>query len=1375
MRVHIRPTWAYILTAFAFILGNDSLARAHGAGNSWRRPPDLDQHSRNIISALKPAVGHARKPAKLIPESRTNEALSKIKRGLSDYESRGWRLIDRTDEKGDDLTSIVGPGDPTDKPAARYFEPSAQSADACPSWIQIFLFRFGMADALADEDNLYSYFVLTPKVPELDGSWAEFYVSVESKHLIVSWHGVGNGGRNKNFEADYSSLILALWLRVVDSTQRTGGLIGVPDYPLSHITVYGIKTPETIEILSDIQNQWPGNINNFGGFWIDVPSILDRKSSDARLWATLIGIPEIGAIEQMLSDRTTRNYFLERNKIKLVKSIRFSVEPGREGEGPQATILVTIGPSYSPGAPGNNQEGLGKLGDIFAGLSPNSPGYIQDHDPELVQASAKVILVETSIDLTSYPGKVIFEGSTLEPIEIDYPTGSKRKSESARTYRMSKWHLTTNSESFEHSEIRAFTSGPEAHLVLENSIQTEEKETLADFLYSCWIESQGSQGLRDITFLQLSPATESLIHKAYEEKKLDTSTGNILILWGRGPLRRAFSPGPDGEPSPEAILNDNLLRQFSETLEYGAVLKMILERERYTALPAGLEVRSLEIGDRERSKKSKGKEKGGKSSSSDFAILVRLGRAQDNAEATPLVSFQDVTKGATPPQFDEPNSYVEIQSISSSSPSVLEVFDTVASRREFSPDDERLEQQISDYLQGEGLGQLKNNLIIRVRQNDPINVPITEEPPPDLLLEEDSEESTKTMRKRAKPSTILFIERFADREKKAGKPNIHYLDVITRSQRSAQYRHLVVWIKASGPLPERFLGEFYVDLDAHHIVISRLPDLSQVKDLPDLSDILYYVILKLCQIDSNCKTPIIEFISIERPEPRTMQMLNNIAEVFNVDRDKSPIGISMIDSLLAEYATSWSQTLVKKEPSPRETILGVILRTREISLVQAMVVKYYKGRHLGDKILDEIFIGWEPQGRGKPNFEAPVPGRLTYTQPAEIFMVLRSMPGKLKRSDIVEWMAYIKSPPPRDQPDPKTKEDTSLRAAGPTAPSAVMIGQILIDRINQGISSGLGAREDQSGSGDATDLTSSATSPLRKLALSSNQKSHFTTDSRVDKGNQKNTLSLRELYTATLSTTIDDPENRFMLEYIKRYWHDRIPRVFIRPSSQNWAGTTVMDIPGYRIAVNEELRMMALVKMETREEVSLEQQRTELTQVYERSWVNDDGSDLRLLRALLLPRLTEASINVVERVLDFRKQSCKGEGASGRSVTIIRPMPPRDEPGAHFRVQTLDAQKSLEWATLIGMLEIWALVEAGLKRKTTKGTWFSPLAIVIICKLDDIRERAAPLLRVGVKLAHYSQVTGEEIDSLWVNDYTPKSYPWKNSRGRTQLRIENSY
>ncbi|KAF3223036.1 hypothetical protein TWF679_004236 [Orbilia oligospora] len=1286
---------------------NSSPAIAYSPKELWEQPKEFLSKD----SILGPVIDNE-SPRKLRDPRPKSAVLDKshfhAKRDLSDYNERGWKLMDEAENSAD---KHLGESNAMATVVERYLKPRIDKTNFfyCPDLVQVFLSIFDLESLAQTGDQLdksYWYFVLNSKAKELGGSWGEFYVTVDKSHMIITWWHITSDIR-EIFEKDYDVVMIAMWFSTVREA-NFGNTINYREHPPRHITIPGIKSEKVIQALEEIQTQLSGNVNSLGGYSMERPESLSRDNFAAHIWAALIGIPEIGAIERMLNKWST--FFPPRYQIKF---IRFNTHTLLDG----------------------NREAILSV-NLRSG--PDTSKY--NTAESLAESTQVMILEDDTTVFKNYPAIEIFEASTLELIAPGPATGagSKRKAElPAPTYRMSKWLLITSLGNPENFEIKISTSSRESHLVMLDSIGTEQQQIVADFLYLSWIQTQGTQDLRDITFLQLSPSTEALIQLLATELKVEISKQSVFILWGRGHWRRTLREKSTAEPSSERRINNNLLRRFSQTVEYGAVLKMILQQQRYPGVSPGFELRSIEIGDGTEFKRSKGLGTGdNKPSATKFAMLIRLERSQDVVEDEISISGTSLNTQAL---FDE----FEVSEIESESPSPqpeLRVLEAIAARAGIPSRDPSIEESIRNsvptspaVLPQELSGHQANRFgfVFGFDFIPPLDKP-----------------NSKPRLSNIHTETSLVVRRFDQVERREGSSPLPYLDAIARTSNQdaePQYYHFSLWIQYEGTTKSFDAGEFYVSPSLHHIVIKRLPDIKDVSgetyENLALSKLLYPMISALCEGQLQMEEgniPTIDFISFENVDSDTEAFLKKTFDDNKLDQSSRYMKLSIIDSLLAVHVPEKVQNRKsgakdrKYVLNYREILLGTILRTREVSGIHEMAINYYKGQYVGDKILDNIFVTWRKRFDG--------------TFASQILLVLRDVPEKLKHSDIVEWIQMIsKAVHRRRVTKAKPTPDERIPRKAPPKWNAVVVGQALISKINQGAlhSGGLAGPSGNTGS-DGRDKPPLLVAELPPTDLPEDvqRPTNLLEHSR--------TKGAGQLLIATLQLGIPETVDASLYaEYFPRHETLKEFRPIdgpTRPIPQ------VYFIDRYVVTIDISLcRQLMFLNLVNRIS-SQKQLQDELEQVYEQSWFSSTGEP-PALRMLLILAPTDSSVDVIQEVLGLRKQQCTVESEPGGKVIITKPAHNllTSTENNHFTMDVEDPRDTLEWATLIGIPEIAAIVEVGLKRRGVKETWFSPFAIVIYCEGRD-RRGGYPLLRIGLRLAHYYSATGAEIQPDWLHN-----------------------
>ncbi|KAK6337094.1 hypothetical protein TWF718_009880 [Orbilia javanica] len=1395
----------YTLTALVAVLAilANSLVLAYRIENTWQQPQGgISSHS---ASSPNITTKGAQKPQALRSEPPKEPRHRSIKRDLKDYERRGWEILThKKSVRNENRASFLGQEDPSVAVSANYFKPRPVSYEAsCPASVQVFLSIFGM-EALAQVvdpgsgklvDRFYTMLILTPKEASgLQGNWAEVYASVDSMHLIIAWRGPeGTSEPSSKFKADYSALMLSLWVCEVHFAKGgdSHGLADIPNFPLSHITLFGIKGPETIKALEDIKKQFSRNVNIYGGFSIQRPETIHEENPAAGVWASLIGIPEIGAVEQMVSDWST--YLPARHQIQ---SIQFNIHTdldveAAEGIGQEAIISISLGPGT------------------------DTSGY---DSSEALSAAGDVMFLEGSEGLRGYPGIDFFEGSTLSTITSSYATGSKRKAEDPPpTYKTIKWLFLTFLGNVENNEIRTMSSGVENHLVLEDKLGTENQQILADFIYLSWMQSEGMQDLRDITFLRLSPNTESLIRKAYQDTKADMTSQGVLILWGRRHYGEAAQWGQD--LGSEREINDRLLRQFAHTVEYGAIVKILLQRQRYPGIPPGFEIRSLEIGNKAQFKKLKGKGREEGPAPNGFAMLVRIGHVQDALGDDSGITGAPFEFDPGPIFDSEETPLLQMDAASLSPQLQLEVLNTIAIHR----DDPT-----------PGAGEHRN------KAPDPLKQAGIEEPTPSNVFFQfefyNYETDGAVSLTKIATETHLMVQKYARIQNANGRPPIPDPETILtmEEERNHYYRfHLQGRIRAR---PDRLSklkyisGDFYFSPRYKHVVIPNLFNFKiDTRDLPNPGErgtkayiesfqgliptlegyitpleALYRMISTVYERQPpEDNIPNIDIISIENLEKDTEVILSSLFRQLRTDRESIYLKMSLIDTLLEDHVGPWSSTsgirlkpTEKKDPwsnlSGRETIISVLLATQEVSKVNQMILDHYKEEHIGDRILDNIVVAWR-----KDNDLNLVP---------QFLLVLRGVPEALKRSDMVDWMAFLsKAPEPgrelqkvgRAMAETERRRERALTLKE----NEISSKQKEIARKQEEIArkeEEIAREQEETAFWDKYEANSRAEAEVyRRLKVGEERASreaeilkkqakslikvtgvtgHIIIGqgliSRINRGrgapgfknaagqSKDNGVSAGEA-TVTLRKfegSGADPAFQFplgkMTEHLKKsgylkdgeIWesqpHLRRSIGFIEPadvSKAGWDGARLLGLPGYALIANREPRVSMLVTQPETSTISRGQRERELAYVYEHHGTDDRAAEHNI-RAIFIYTLIKDSIDTIKEIMKFRKIPCIYKSSGGNGVMIRKPRPASGIPGGEFVMDTGDQRDSIEWATLLGIVEITAIVELGLKMRSTQASWFVPAAIMIDC--DDFYDMP---MTVTVLLDHYDSHTGAKL------------------------------
>ncbi|KAF3107662.1 hypothetical protein TWF594_007597 [Orbilia oligospora] len=284
------------------------------------------------------------------------------------------------------------------------------------------------------------------------GASAVIQVSVLENYIIVNWKGPKGGWESRaekydKFENEYHKLLFLSWTVMRSKAMVADGNKNLqdPNYQLFWVTIVEIRNLGTIRIFAEILRRRNSVFDD--PFEIHAPEA--ANDIDFVVWTALLGTPEIGAVQEML---TGWAYQLNRFEIH---AIHFGLEEVASSTELQAKVSVSIGPAAAQPKPDSSEA-------------------------TEISFPVGVVLKDSLTTLRTYPGEETFRESYSwvfrpEYIEITWndensASGKKRArivdnpSLKGLKFELFSWGP------FPVGKVEAYVSGLEQHLVIDSEI-----------------------------------------------------------------------------------------------------------------------------------------------------------------------------------------------------------------------------------------------------------------------------------------------------------------------------------------------------------------------------------------------------------------------------------------------------------------------------------------------------------------------------------------------------------------------------------------------------------------------------------------------------------------------------------------------------------------------------------------------------------------------------------------------------------------------------------------------------------------------------------------------------------------------------------------
>ncbi|KAF3182251.1 hypothetical protein TWF751_007294 [Orbilia oligospora] len=447
---------------------------------------------------------------------------------------------------------------------SRYTVASTGGYSSCPSSIRRF---YGLLAVEGPREAMgLSYQELNYASRDLSdvGASAVIQISVLENHIIVNWKGPKGGWESRaeeydKFENEYHKLLFLSWTVMRSKATVADGNKNLqnPNYQLFWVTIVEIRNLDTIKIFAEILRR--RNLVFDDPFEIYAPEA--ANDINFVVWTALLGTPEIGAVQEML---TGWAYQLNRFEIH---AIHFGLEEVASSIKLQAKVSVSIGPAAAQPKPDSSEA-------------------------TEISFSVGVVLKDSSTTLRTYPGEETFRESSSWVVRPEYIEITRNDENSASgkkrarivdnpSFKGLKFELFSRGP-FPIGKVEAYISGVEQHLVIDSEIPDISSQNTRDVLYQIWNTGVGSNScLSYITFLRLNPKAMEVVQEIFGMKKINPTDGRVLTIW---PSKKLWEEANRNSLDQDKVwlderIDTKVIKELLPlTLEYSAVKDLLAHR-----------------------------------------------------------------------------------------------------------------------------------------------------------------------------------------------------------------------------------------------------------------------------------------------------------------------------------------------------------------------------------------------------------------------------------------------------------------------------------------------------------------------------------------------------------------------------------------------------------------------------------------------------------------------------------------------------------------------------------------------------------------------------------------------------------------------------
>ncbi|KAF3279168.1 hypothetical protein TWF970_004273 [Orbilia oligospora] len=813
---------------------------------------------------------------------------------------------------------------------SRYTVAWTASYSSCPSSIRRF---YGLLAVEGPEEAMgpsYQEFKYASRDLSDVGASAVIRASVLENHVIVNWKGPKGGWMSRTkgydeFEDEYHKLLFLSWTVMRSKAMVADGNKNLedPNYQLFWVTIIKIQNPDTIRIFAEILRR--RNLVFDDLFEIYAPEAAD--DIDFVVWTALLGTPEIGAVQEML---TGWAYQLKGFEIH---AIHFGLEEVASSTELQAKVSVSIGPAAAQPNP-DSSEATDIMFPVLA------------------------VLKDSSTTLRTYPGEVIFRESSSwvvrpEHIEItqndENPASGKK---GAKIFDNPSFKGLTfelfSEERFLIGKVEAYVSGPEQHLVIDSELPNISSQNTRDVLYQMWDTGIGSNScLSYITFLRLAPKTMEVVREIFGMKKVNPTDGGVLTIWPSKKLweEAHMSSLDQDEVWLDEKIDAKVIKELLPlTFEYSAVKSLLAHRIMWWQLGRPI-IQNIKIGYQKRGSDSDDEGR--------FSILIQLADSIDRV-GIGSITYEQQGCRATSQGFNNMGGVLRVNSKSAVNAIItmeggyagdgIEV--TAEGREEI------------EALYSKGMRSIRDvaNAIADDRMKA-YNASILQE------LQRSNKidfQSNGQPRKRLNPTESQILVRSYTRI--AELPQ-RFVSVASDSH--SQYDEVTAKV---GSTNKRAMASYPYEIlrstPIGHLAVTRLPEENGAGEIPELPHILFlswslaskYIISRDADLDAAIQKDPLRYISILKLSTRSKNVIQETLNYYGITVN---IDLNIRLSTRALLPSKKSLTTRLGQAGRLVGILGVVLGIPEVFAIQEMIRLYHGFLLLATSVIEEIYITWK--------------------------------------------------------------------------------------------------------------------------------------------------------------------------------------------------------------------------------------------------------------------------------------------------------------------------------------------------------------------------------------------------------------------------------
>ncbi|EPS41113.1 hypothetical protein H072_4952 [Dactylellina haptotyla CBS 200.50] len=864
----------HVVTCALFFLLFEALGLPSGSETSCNTEPKSNDLIGSELVQNKENISYDERVRYL--QRRAGEGASS-KSDSSEWESakkRGYELLNSPKQQSDQSNPSA---------TIRQFYTSSgiggDGFETCPSEAKTFLESIGSGGVISPERTYLAIQFTSNFGGDVVGRLS---TSVKDRHIVASW-------KDTNLWYEYQNLLFLAWGVARTKYSKDNPGTDRADLMPKFVTIMDLQNEETFKILRRAEEEYLVETGDL--FELNLPK--DDVDS-LNIWATLLGTPEIGAVQKMLSFWPKQFEGLE------VRSIRY-ILTGEESQDNQASQNYMIM------------------------LSLKLPS---EREEDSISHTALVI-----IDMDSTPenfpdnAREAFEDSTLEFLSIANvkPVGNTRKRKAA-TILPPTFKRKTFQWDPKKMPAEALTSGREKLILFETDlydIGVDKAEDLGNIIFGIWKQSEGASALHDIAFMYISPRTSNLIETTFEKQKIDKLAS--LTVWASKESRNLKLGLENSNVWDGQKINDDIYRDLQSTLELEAIFEILSNAQRYLDLGQPT-ISSVEIGHRRRIKISKGEVV---PMDLEFTFLIRLNTAESGELTLRMAPDDD---GFAQSDIHEPSLEFSRIAIKKKEIDIKVLAETIAIAQGVALPSLRLRRGKNKKL-GEDSTYLRFQTLMDSYNIISSNIELGGSSAPISSLVE------------YRRYILEHREEFTEEQ---NNPIVWSENPMTES---FQYARVVASREAEESPDNKCTYDFAIfatseDLDEHsspfgHVAISSISGTQAIPEASDIADAIYVAFTNSLKFRSKDGWKLTH-ISVFNLTAETTSL---VREVFNL------LNLSLEQSLLLDRWKLNQRTSIND-------VLGVVFGTLEVLAVQRMTSKFYLEVYIARKLVRRVFIRW---------------------------------------------------------------------------------------------------------------------------------------------------------------------------------------------------------------------------------------------------------------------------------------------------------------------------------------------------------------------------------------------------------------------------------